>query len=333
LEAARLRVVGVQTEQRLLADAVGAARERVAAFETENAELIQNVEVERQTVAKHQLMRQCYLDFLAILQRYRDELPATLTANLATTALALYKGFNRYDAPGDLLHSLRLPVADADRVEVAFRSHPDIVVDALQVMSEGHLRCLGVAILLAKNIELNCPMVVFDDAVNAIDNEHRLGIRDTLFDEPFFAQKQMLMTCHGPELIKDIEVLMGHSRWRTDCLTYTFLQHEGNKAIRAEPSTPLNYLVQAREYFERGLMREAAASARRGMEAVNDKTWRLLGKLGLGELELKQARAHAPLDQNNLASKLKSALSKPAFVHERKEALVAGYATMLLPNN
>ncbi len=50
-------------------------------------------------------------------------------------------------------------------------------------MSEGHIRCLGLAILVAKNVKLNCPVLIFDDAVNAIDDEHRGGIRDTLFDE------------------------------------------------------------------------------------------------------------------------------------------------------
>ena len=130
---------------------------------------------------------------------------------------------------------------------VAFNSHPKELQDALQVMSEGHIRCLGLAILVAKNVKLGCPVLIFDDAVNAIDDEHRGGIRDTLFDEGLLGGKQIILTCHGEELIKDIEVFIGHKRAGADCLTYTFLPHDGDRVIRVEPGqdAQLHRLLQA----------------------------------------------------------------------------------------
>ncbi len=132
---------------------------------------------------KHKISdRLAYLSFLELLRTYRDQLPQALTANLSDTTRDLFNAFNRYDRDGDKLAQLRLPTNDTGRILIAFNSHPRELHDALLVLSEGHIRCLGLAILVAKNIQQECPLLIFDDAVNAIDDEHRLGIRDTLFD-------------------------------------------------------------------------------------------------------------------------------------------------------
>ncbi|MEQ1517622.1 MAG: hypothetical protein ABL931_14155, partial [Usitatibacteraceae bacterium] len=52
-------------------------------------------------------------------------------------------------------------------------------------------------------------------------------------------------------------------------------------------------------------------------------------RVGFGEITLKFPKPRTPLDQNNLASQLKSILAKPAFVHERKQRLLDGYTTLL----
>ena len=89
-----------------------------------------------------------------------------------------------------------------------------------------------------KNLKINCPVLIFDDAVNAIDNEHRLGIRDTLFDNPLLAEKQILVTCHGEELIKDIEVIIGNRIANAECYSYTFLPHDGDRVIKVAQHPP-----------------------------------------------------------------------------------------------
>jgi ABC-type polar amino acid transport system ATPase subunit len=73
------------------------------------------------------------------------------------------------------------------------------------ILSEGHIRCLGLAILLAKSQSILCPLIVFDDAINAIDHDHRSGIREAIFESDHFAQTQLIVTCHSPEFIKDIQ--------------------------------------------------------------------------------------------------------------------------------
>lgn len=252
-----------------------------------------------------------------------------LTADLSATARAFYNAFNRNDHDADQLAEIILPVTDDERIKVAFNSHPKNLQDALQVMSEGHIRCLGLAILVAKNVKLNCPVLIFDDAVNAIDDEHRGGIRDTLFDEGMIGAKQIILTCHGEELIKDIEVFIGHRRAGDDCLSYTFLPHDGDRVIRVDSGKTRNYIATARLAFNSGRMREALGESRRATEAACLRTWRFLAKQGFGELRLKLERHRQPVEFNDLAAQLKKQIDSKDFHHPDKAQLSEGFAQML----
>lgn len=329
LNAFNLRVAAQQTKQEELIRRVKVASERIATFEEDNRELVISVEQERAVIAFHRRVQEAYNGFLLSIRDYLAILPAALTADLNDMTLELYNGFNRFDHEMDKLDQLKLPTSEDERIKVAFKSHPDNLLDALHVMSEGHIRCLGVAILLAKNLKINCPVLIFDDAVNAIDNEHRLGIRDTLFDNPLLAEKQILVTCHGEELIKDIEVIIGNRIANAECYSYTFLPHDGDRVIKVVAASTRNYVLEAQQRLAEGRVRDAVASARRAMESINDRTWSFLNRVGMGEINLKFSRPRTPLDQNNLASQLKSIIAKPAFVHERKQRLLDGYTTML----
>lgn len=329
LNAFNLRVAAQQTKQEELIKRVKDAIERITTFEEDNRELVNSVEKERKDIVFRGRVQQAYNGFLQSIREYLANLPAALTADLNEMTLELYNGFNRFDHEMDKLAKLRLPASEDERIKVAFNSHPENLLDALHVMSEGHIRCLGVAILLAKNLNVNCPVLIFDDAVNAIDNEHRLGIRDTLFDNPLLAEKQILVTCHGEELIKDIEVIIGNRIANAECYSYTFLPHDGDRVIKVVAASTRNYVLEAQQRLAEGRVRDAVASARRAMESINDRTWSFLTRVGLGEINLKFSRPRTPFDQNNLASQLKSIIAKPDFVHERKQRLLDGYTTML----
>lgn len=329
LNAFNLRVASQLTKQNELTKRIKDARERIATFEEDNRELMIAVKEEQIIIEFHRRVQEAYNGFLLSIRDYRANLPAALTADLNELTLELYNGFNRFDHEMDKLAQLELPVSEDKRINIAFNSHPDDLVDALHVMSEGHIRCLGVAILLAKNLKVNSPILIFDDAVNAIDNEHRLGIRDTLFDNPLLSKKQILVTCHGEELIKDIEVIIGNRAANEECYSYTFLPHDGDRVIKVVSASTRNYVLEAQQRFAEGRVRDAVASARRAMESINDRTWAFLARVGFGEIILKFPKPKTPLDQNNLALQLKSILAKPAFVNERKQRLLDGYTTML----
>jgi wobble nucleotide-excising tRNase len=126
-------------------------------------------------------------------------------AGLNDAAMNLYNEFNRNDLDPDKLAALHLPLTGEQKIEIAFRGNPGVRVDALRILSEGHIRCLGLAILLAKGQSIQSPLIVFDDAINAIDHDHRSGIRETIFESDHFADTQLIVTCHSNEFIKDIQ--------------------------------------------------------------------------------------------------------------------------------
>lgn len=329
LRSFALRVNQQAVFQTQLTSTVADAKARIEAFETTNRDLIVQADAERPVIEAHRRISAGYRNFLDCLRRYRDQLPQALTADLSETARDLYNGFNRYDHASDQLAQLSLPTNEAGRILIAFNSHPDDLHDALHVMSEGHIRCLGLAILMAKNIKQNCPVLIFDDAVNAIDDEHRLGIRDTFFDNTLLENKQLLITCHGEELIKDIENVIGHRGAQQDCLSYTFLPHQGDRVIRVVPGETRNYVLEARTTFNAGRIRDSLGAARRATEAVTARTWQFMARVGHGELRLKMERVRAPHELHDLATQLKKKIDAPAFVHERKARLAAGYEFML----
>lgn len=82
-------------------------------------------------------------------------------------------------------------------------------------LSEGHIRCLGLALLVAKNIKQSSPVLIFDDAVNAID-EHRDGIWRTIFEDGWLGEKQVILICHGQAFIKTIQQGLGAVRVKAD---------------------------------------------------------------------------------------------------------------------
>ena len=141
--------------------------------------------------------------------------------------MTLYNAFNRNDWDADKLSALHLPLTGDSKIEITFRGKPNERVDALHVLSEGHIRCLGLAILLAKAKSIQCPVVIFDDAINAIDHDHRGGIRETIFESDHFAQTQLIVTCHSNEFIKDIEQNLPKGE-RDECQIYLFRHHNGD---------------------------------------------------------------------------------------------------------
>lgn len=162
---------------------------------------------------------------------YKDQLPSKLVADLGELVVQLYNAFNRYDAPKDQLAGIKLPLVSGERIEIAYQSEPTKFFDALHVLSEGHIRCIGLSILLAKNLKTNSPLLIFDDPVNAIDDEHRKAIRETLYKDEFFKEKQIILACHGEEFsktfIKILEERQPESRQHTNFYHNVGITHSG----------------------------------------------------------------------------------------------------------
>ncbi|MCE5985656.1 AAA family ATPase [Pseudomonas sp. LM20] len=327
LNQARVALAEHATRRQQAGIAVGEARRRVAAFEAENAELIKEVSEEGERLAAEARVQRAYNEFLALLRQYCAALPGALMAGLNNLALELYNEFNVRDADQDKLSALHLPVTGDGRIELNFRGAPERRVDALQVLSEGHVRCLGLAILLAKASSIQAPTIIFDDAINAIDHEHRQGIREALFQSERFANTQIIVTCHSNEFIKDVQNHVDRAQWHS----YTFLHHIGNhhpRVLRDVP--PQAYLVNARAALERGDHRGALQPSRQALEMLANKIWRWLAKCELGMISVKLGGVGDQPTLRNLCDGLRARLhGAHTFAHADKQPLLDALGQIL----
>lgn len=324
LEIERLRTIRTTADQDL-----SAALQTVAQFDEANSNLIEAVEAEVPVVAHHQRIKAAYDGFLPEIQAYLTALPGVLLQGLGEQARQLYNSFNRTDPPGDLLNALWLPVAENGKIEVAFDGEPDMRYDALIVLSEGHIKCLGLAILLAKNIVQGCPVVIFDDVVNAIDDDHRDGIWRTFFEDGLLDDKQVILTSHAEEFLHRIQQELG-ARRASEIKRYKFLPHHGEHELRVDSDPPTkNYVLLAQQALAADEKRDALRQARPALESLTDRLWTWLGRRADGRIDIKLGGPRSPWELNNKCSKLRSAVDRIAAQHVGASQAVAALGALL----
>lgn len=330
LNELRLMVQAQDLKRQQQVDSVAAAKVRIAQFDVTNDDLIKKVAAEKIDIERDTPIKAAYDHFLAEIRKYREQLPGSLMTGLNETAMALYNEFNRNDLDADKLMELHLPLTGEDKIEIVFRGRPGERVDALHVLSEGHVRCLGLAILLAKAKSIESPLVVFDDAINAIDHDHRGGIREAIFENDNFLNMQLIVTCHSNEFIKDIQQHLPQ-RQRDQCTVILFRHHTGDYQPRITRNLPAaNYIAQARAAKELLNDREALAASRQALEMLTEKTWGWLASHDLGLLSLQLAGVgKEPALRNVCDAILKKLQSAAAFNHLSKEPLIAAYGKIL----
>jgi hypothetical protein len=171
---------------------------------------------------------------------------------------------------------------------------------------------------------------VFDDAINAIDHDHRSGIRETIFESDHFAETQLIVTCHSNEFIKDIQQHLPAAR-REDCKIYLFRNHAGDYQPRVSGNVSIrNYVAKARASKDNLDYRDALSAGRQGLEMLSEKVWRWLGSHELGVLNLQLAGVGAEPGLRNLCEALRKRLDDAAhFDHANKPALLAAYGRIL----
>lgn len=324
------QITVLQTRRQTAEKAIADAQKLIEKFDTENTLLIADVELEKTIVQRNQAISNAYAVFVGKLNAYSNSLPARLVADLGGIVVNLYNAFNRNDSPSELLASVKLPLAQNQRLKIAFQNKPGQFFDALHVLSEGHIRCIGLAMLLAKNLKENCPLLIFDDPVNAIDDDHRESIRRTLFEDDYFSTKQILLTCHGEEFFKDIHNLLP-AQTASKTQSFTFLPRLDESHIRVDFNcSPRNYILAARRHIDRNEIREALAKSRQALESLaKGKVWRYIHKHGDGNLSLKLRSPSAPLELRNLTEQLKKQIGKGDFGDQNKNVVFTPLDTLL----
>lgn len=330
LEGFRQIIIVHETKKEQVINGLAEMKVRIANFDQTHAVLIQESEAEKLQIQKETPFKQAYDGFLRELRIFRDQMPGQLLTGLNDAALEFYNAFNRNDRDEDKLAFLHLPLSADDKIEICFRGQPDSRRDALHVLSEGHVRCLGLSILLAKAKSAQCPLIVFDDAINAIDHDHRAGIRETLFERGIFDDIQLLITCHSNEFIKDIQNHLPAER-RVQCQSYLFRHHSGDYRPRVTGNAVINaYIHRARQSKDLLNDREALAASRQALEMLTDKIWRWMGSHDHGDITVSLAGSGAEPGLRSLCEALcKRLKGLTSFTHSSKSAIIDAFDRIL----
>lgn len=284
------------------------ANEAVDKFAEENKELIEQVEKEKLILTRNRHYNDAYVLLKSHLVEYNRQLPSVLASNLNAKTMEFYNAINRYDHPYDILEGIDLPSNSGEKIEIRFKNGGSL--DALHVLSEGHIRCLGLSILLAKNVEENLPIVIFDDVVNAIDDEHRRGIIETILENEYIKDKQLIITTHGEEFVKQLENNISKKDYREKVTRIDFLKTDEPQKITVKLDLPRNYLVLGQQRLDEGQLRDSLANGRRALESLINKLWKKLAKKYNFGLSVSMRSPGRPPDLMSTAQALNKIISR-----------------------
>lgn len=136
-----------------------------------------------------------YANLYRDLQDFKLGLEKSRITGIEAKAAEYYRSINNHDEDHEQIQSLNFE-KDGNAYRIKITDVNGSTLDAFAVLSEGHLRALGLSLLLAMAQKNNYPLIVFDDVVNAIDSDHRSNIIDLFFDDPYLSRVQMVVTTH-----------------------------------------------------------------------------------------------------------------------------------------
>ncbi len=248
------------------------AKQAIEKFNCENEELIGEAEAEKPGIARNVSYSVAYVSLREKLLAYNTGLPLALATDLNEKTLKFYNEINKNDHPSDRLKSLKLPTAAGERMEIEFENGDKC--DALQVLSEGHIRCLGLAILLAKITRDRLPFLIFDDVVNSIDDEHRSAIIDLILNPEEVGKRQLIVTTHGEDFVKRLENAVPMNKYEEMVTRIDFLVPFAAKKITVKLDLPRHYLTVAVRSYEEGRMRDSLSYVRKAFEDELNRLWK-----------------------------------------------------------
>ncbi len=211
------------------------------------------------------------------IKHYTESLPISELEGLNKSTLQIYNLINKYDFTSEQIKDFQLPLSPNMAILIQFNVPNAPLINALDVLSEGHIRTLGLAILLAKALKNSQSFIVFDDVVNAIDDDHRKAIAEIITDtNGLFSNTQWIVTTHGQEFAKQLISNTSQSLRKT-IREITFKEKDLGSDIRSIEQTQ-NYLVMAKKKLDNQDVRGCLADCRREIEVIMIKLWKVYSK-------------------------------------------------------
>jgi DNA repair exonuclease SbcCD ATPase subunit len=283
------KLVELNTTEKRLKDEINQINIDIENFTKNNEQILSEIEAEKRQVEENKKYIDSYKKLIiTLLKKYRNELPLSFATGLSEKVKEYYNVINEHDSDFEKLTSISLPSIPEEKIKIQFLTNPNDSYDALYVLSEGHIRILGLSILLAKAVIENLEFIIFDDIVNAIDEDHRSGIAELLMNYPDLNNREQIITCHGEIFIKSLESKLGSRKTQKEVTHYRFYPADLNaiRGIRVSPGDSTHYLVQAQCHFEKNELKDTASRCRQAVENITENLWRKIGKQAKGELSV-----------------------------------------------
>lgn len=271
-------------------------------------ELKKKVDAERMEVDFNKKMVEAYGSLVEKLSSYVATLPTALAQNLSEKVREYYNFINEDDADFEQIKKLSLPIATNEKITIEMED--GVKQDALLILSEGHVKILGLSILLAKAIAEEMPFLIFDDIVNSVDDDHRDGVARLLITHPDFSKVQMILTCHGELFVSKLENYVADKKtmMRYMFLPADSLEERGVFIKYQDASIPL---LTAREKYTENQLKDCAAKCRQAVECITGKLWRIVNKYSSGGISVTLRSLEGSPDLKSVTSALYGA-TKPS---------------------
>lgn len=279
-------------------------KKEIEEFDNESAEILKKIQQEKSLCIFNERMIAAYNKVINNMFLYNKELPKKISKNLEEKIINYYNTINQDDADFEKIKEIVLPDANSDKLMITFKDGSK--AEALQVLSEGHVKILGLSILLAKAIHDKLNFIVFDDIVNAIDDDHRNGVADLLMNHEDFCDIQIILSTHGDQFIIKLQDKLGKSRYDKDAVTYKFIPADSleERGVIVEYSDAKAPLTAAEKKYAENEIKDAASKCRQAMECIANNLWNVIAKTPDGMISIGMRSPKAIPDLNSIVEGL-----------------------------
>ena len=278
LSAVRNALVTLKTQMNEKEQIIRRFQKEIKEFDEQSEDTIKKIQAEKRICEFNVKIIEAYNKIIGSLVNYNNELPRQIAQDLEQKIVDYYNTINQDDADFEKIEELILPDATSDKMYITFADGS--TSEALQVLSEGHIKILGLSILLAKAVHDNLNFIIFDDIVNAIDDDHRNGVADLLMNHVDFANTQIILSTHGDQFIFKLQDKLGQKRVKENAIVYKFIPADSleERGVIVEYSDSKTPLMAAEEKYNKNETKDAASKCRQAMECVAYNLWNLIAK-------------------------------------------------------
>ena len=253
-------------------------QKEIKEFDEQSEETVKKIQEEKRICEFNANIIEAYDKIIGSLVAYNNALPRKIAQDLEQKIVDYYNTINQDDAYFEKIAELILPDATSDKMFLTFADGS--TSEALQVLSEGHIKILGLSILLAKAVHDNLQFIIFDDIVNAIDDDHRNGVADLLMNHTDFVNTQIILSTHGDQFIFKLKDKLGPQREKDNAIVYKFIPADSldERGVIVEYSDSKTPLMAAKDKYSKNELKDAASKCRQAMECVAYNLWNLIAK-------------------------------------------------------